>query len=45
MIANEGSDQRSKLLPLHTRPGFCWMEWKAYLFIFAMTITLGRKPY
>ncbi len=32
-----------KLLPLSSNPRFSWIEWKAYLFIFAATIALGKK--
>ena len=32
-----------KLLPLSSNPRFSWIEWKAYLFIFAATIALGKE--
>ena len=32
----------SKLLPLSTGLKFSWMNWKAYLMIFAATVVLGK---
>ena len=43
----ESSDRldpkQAKILPLHSRPNFNWIEWKSYLFIFAMTVVLGTE--
>ena len=42
MLERYGYEGKStKILPLHTRPNFSWMEWKAFLFIYAQTISLG----
>ena len=42
MLERENYDSKSaKLLPLSTRGDFSWMEWKAFLFIYARTILLG----
>ena len=43
MLERDGESRTQKLLPLSTRPNFSWMEWKAYLFVFAATITLGKE--
>ena len=42
MLERDGYEGRSsKMLPLHTRPNFSWMEWKAFLFAYAGTVSLG----
>ena len=44
MAEKEGYEGKTmKLLPLSTGPRFSWMNWKAYLFIFAATIVLGKE--
>jgi len=44
METRDTLDSKSaKILPLHSRPNFNWIEWKAYLFIFAMTVALGTE--
>ena len=44
MLERQGSESKAqKLLPLSSSPRFSWIEWKAYLFIFAATIALGRE--
>ena len=44
MAEKEGYEgKQMKLLPLNTGPRFSWMNWKAYLFIFAATIVLGKE--
>ena len=42
MLERDGESRTQKLLPLSTRPNFSWMEWKAYLFIFAATTITCR---
>ena len=34
----DGGGKTPKIMPLHSRPNFDWNEWKAYLFMFAMTV-------
>ena len=45
MIARENYEggKTPKIMPLHSRPNFDWNEWKAYLFMFAMTVLLGME--
>ena len=43
MLERENYEKSSKLLPLSTRADFSWMEWKAFLFVFARTILLGLE--
>ncbi len=44
MLERQGSESKTqKLLPLSSNPRFSWVEWKAYLFIFAATIVLGKE--
>ena len=44
MLEREGSEGKvQKLLPLHTRPNFSWMNWKAVLFIYGATVPLGKE--
>ena len=44
MLERQGSESKAqKLLPLSSSPRFSWIEWKAYLFIFAATIVLGKE--
>ena len=44
MAEKEGYEGKTmKLLPLSTGPRFSWMNWKAYFFIFAATIVLGKE--
>ena len=44
MLERAGSESKTqKLLPLSSSPKFSWVEWKAYLFIFAATIALGKE--
>ena len=44
MLERQGSESKAqKLLPLSSNPRFSWIEWKAYLFIFAATIVLGKE--
>ena len=44
MLERQGSESKSqKLLPFSSHPRFSWIEWKAYLFIFAATIVLGKE--
>ncbi len=45
MVARKGSESKTKLLPLSSSPRFSWIEWKAYLFIFAATIVLGKEAF
>ena len=42
MLERESYEGKSsKILPLHTRPNFSLMEWKAFLFAYAATVSLG----
>ncbi len=43
MLERAGSESKTRLLPLSSYPRFSWVKWKAYLFIFAATIALGKE--
>ncbi len=46
MLERAGSEPKTqKLLLLSSNPRFSWVKWKAYLFIFAATILLGKEAH